>query len=116
MLHHAIRNQVAWVYNILLASLQGNLMDLPFAAQREQTAPGDMGVTPMGETLYPSAQFNSLPSSSLTMLVFTRGDRLNVCPVHAKSAFLCATIQSNLPSRCTMTMEVIADFVEIKAA
>ena len=49
------------------------------------------------------------------MLVFTRGDRLNVCPVHANSAFLCVTIQSSLPSRCTMTIEVIADFVEIKA-
>lgn len=90
-------------------------MDLTFATQSEQTASGDMGVTPMGETLYPSAQFNSIPWSSLTMLVFTRGDRLSVCPVHANSAFLCATIQSNLPSRCTMAMEVIADFVEIKA-
>ena len=49
------------------------------------------------------------------MLVFMRGDRLSVCPVHANSAFLCVTIQSSLPSRCTMTMEVIADFVEIRA-
>lgn len=49
------------------------------------------------------------------MLVFTRGDRLRVCPVHASSALRCVTIQSNLPSRCTMTIDVIADFVEIKA-
>lgn len=51
----------------------------------------------------------------LTMLVFTRGERLSVCPVHANRAFLCVTIQSSLPSRCTMTMEVIADFVAIRA-
>lgn len=51
----------------------------------------------------------------LTMLVFTRGERLKVCPVHANKAFLCVTIQSSLPSRCTMTIEVIADLVAIRA-
>ena len=70
----------------------------------------------MGNALNQSASVRSNSFFiSLTMLVFTRGDRLNVCPVHANSAFLCVTIQSSLPSRCTMTIEVIADFVEIKA-
>lgn len=39
----------------------------------------------------------------------------NVCPVHASSAFLCAIIQSNVPSRCTTAKEVIGDFVEMSA-
>ena len=75
-----------------------------------------MSVTPVGNALVQSALIRSdIFFIFLTMLVFTRGDRLNVCPVHANSAFLCVTIQSSLPSRCTMTMEVIADFVEIRA-
>ena len=38
-----------------------------------------------------------------------------VCPVHAKSAFLCVTIQSMVPSRCSTVKEVRGDFVDINA-
>lgn len=51
----------------------------------------------------------------LTIFVFSLGDRLRVCPVHASSAFRCATIQSSLPSRCTTTSDVTFDFVDMRA-
>ena len=116
MLLHAVCNQVARVYNVLLSGLEGDLVDLAFAAQGEKTTASGVSVTPVGNALIQSALVHSdFIFHSLTMLVFTRGDRLNVCPVHANSAFLCVTIQSSLPSRCTITMEVIADFVAIRA-
>lgn len=116
VLLHAICDQVAGMYNVLLASLESDLVDLTFATQGKEATTGSVSVTPVGNALIESVLFRSdSVFISLTMLVFTRGDKLNVCPVHANSAFLCVTIQSSLPSRCTMTIEVIADFVEIKA-
>ena len=104
------------MYDVLLAGLESDLVDLTFATQGKEATTSSMSVAPVGNALIQSALVQSnLSCLSLTMLVFTRGDRLNVCPVHANSAFLCVTIQSSLPSRCTMAMEVIADFVEIKA-
>lgn len=104
------------MYDVLLAGLESDLVDLTFATQGKETTTSSVSVTPVGDALIQSALVRSDSSLiSLTMLVFTRGDRLSVCPVHANSAFLCVTIQSSLPSRCTMTMEVIADFVEIRA-
>lgn len=38
-----------------------------------------------------------------------------VWPVHAKRAFLWATIQSTVPSRCTTAKEVSGDLVAIRA-
>lgn len=99
MLLHAVCDQVAGVYDVLLTSLEGDLMDLAFATQSKQTTASGVCVTPVGDALLPLAKFRAMRHSFLTMLVFTRGDRLRVCPVHARSAFLCVTIQSNLPSR-----------------
>ena len=56
-----------------------------------------------------------LPQCAMLIFKFHLGFRLNVCPVHASKAFLRATIQSSLPSRCTTTREVIGDFVPISA-
>lgn len=57
----------------------------------------------------------ALLSTPLTIFVLTRGVRLKLCPVHANSAFRCATIQSSLPSRCTTTSELMGDFGPIRA-
>ena len=51
----------------------------------------------------------------LTNFVFTRGDRLRVWPVHARSALRCAIIQSSLPSIWTTTRDVMGDFVPMRA-
>ena len=116
MLLHAVCDQIAGMYDVLLAGLESDLMDLTLATQGKEATTGSVSVAPVSNALIQSALVHSeFIFHSLTMLVFTRGDRLNVCPVHANSAFLCVTIQSSLPSRCTMTMEVIADFVEIRA-
>jgi hypothetical protein len=50
-----------------------------------------------------------------TIFVFSRGDIVRLWPVHASSAFRCATIQSSLPSRWTTTSDVHFDFVDIRA-
>lgn len=44
-----------------------------------------------------------------------RGVTLNECPVHARSADLCATIQSVVPSRCSIENVVVGDLVDINA-
>ena len=50
-----------------------------------------------------------------TIFVFHLGLRFSVCPVHASSAFRLAIIQSNLPSKCTTTKDVMGDFVAMRA-
>lgn len=47
--------------------------------------------------------------------VFARGVTERVWPVHARSAFRCVTIQSTVPLRCTTTIDVIGDLVEMRA-
>jgi hypothetical protein len=49
------------------------------------------------------------------MDVFARGVTERVCPVHARSALRCVAIQSTVPLRCTTTIDVIGDFVEMRA-
>lgn len=39
----------------------------------------------------------------------------SVCPVHASNACRWDMIQSCLPSRCTVTMEDMGDFVDMRA-
>lgn len=51
----------------------------------------------------------------LTIFVLIFGLTDNACPVHASNAFLCATIQSFLPSKCTTDIDVMGDFVETSA-
>ena len=40
---------------------------------------------------------------------------LSVVPVHASSAFRCASFQSVVPSSCNTAKEVMGDFVDINA-
>jgi hypothetical protein len=49
------------------------------------------------------------------MLLLAEGDIESVCPVQARSAFLCVTIQSTVPLRCKTVNEVIGDLVDINA-
>ena len=56
-----------------------------------------------------------LPQCARDIFVFVRGVSASVCPVHANSAFLCAIIQSTLPSRCTTTKLVFVDRVAMSA-
>ena len=49
-----------------------------------------------------------------TIFIFTVGETLRVCPVHAISA-LPASIQSVVPSRCTTVMEAFVFCVETRA-
>ena len=51
MLLHAVCNQVARVYNVLLSGLEGDLVDLAFAAQGEKTTASGVSVTPVGDAL-----------------------------------------------------------------
>ena len=53
MLLHAVCDQVAGVYDVLLASLEGDLVDLAFTTQREQTTTSGVCVTPVGNALRP---------------------------------------------------------------
>lgn len=117
MLHHAVRDQIARVYHVFIARLEGDLVDLTASGQGEEAAAGDQGVAPVCYALRESAQElkYAVPTSLLTILVFTRGVRLRLCPVHAKRAFRCAIIQSSLPSRCTTTSELMGDFVPMRA-
>jgi hypothetical protein len=59
VLLHAVCNQVARVYDVLLASLEGNLMDLAFATQSEETTASGVSVTPVGNGLGQSACVHS---------------------------------------------------------
>lgn len=52
---------------------------------------------------------------SLTIRVLKRGDSDRLCPVHARSEFLCATIQSCRPSKCTITSDVMGDLSPMSA-
>jgi hypothetical protein len=47
--------------------------------------------------------------------VFAVGETERVWPVHASSAFRCATIQSTVPLRCNTVKEVSGDLVDIRA-
>lgn len=61
----------------------------------------------------PCSNLGDLTTS--TMLVLILGLTDSACPVHASSADLCATIQSNLPSRWTTAKEVMGDLDEMRA-
>jgi hypothetical protein len=50
-----------------------------------------------------------------TILKFIFGFTISACPVHARRAARCATIQSTLPSRCTVVKDVAAELVDIRA-
>jgi hypothetical protein len=50
-----------------------------------------------------------------TILPLSFGWTVSAWPVHASNAFRCATIQSNLPSRCTTVNEVKGFFVDRRA-
>jgi hypothetical protein len=56
VLLHAVCDQVAGVYDVLLASLEGDLVDLAFATQSEQTTASGVCVTPVGDALIPLAE------------------------------------------------------------
>jgi hypothetical protein len=55
MLLHAVCDQVAGVYDVLLASLEGDLVDLAFATQSKKTTASSVSVTPVGDALGQSA-------------------------------------------------------------
>lgn len=55
VLLHAVRDQVAGMYDVLLASLEGNLVDLAFATQGEEPTASSVSVTPVGNALGMSA-------------------------------------------------------------
>jgi len=57
MLLHAVCDQVARMYDVLLAGLEGDLMDLAFTAQSEQATASGVSVTPVGDTLDLLARF-----------------------------------------------------------
>lgn len=59
VLHHAVCDQVTGMHNVLLAGLEGDLVDLALAAKSKKAAASDMSVTPMSEALCPSAKFMS---------------------------------------------------------
>ena len=71
----------------------------------------------MGQTLLKSA-LRYIPQHSggkPTILKLIFGFTVSAWPVQARRADLCATIQSTLPSRCTVVNEEAAELVEIKA-
>jgi hypothetical protein len=51
VLLHAVCDQVARVYDVLLPGLEGDLVDLTFATQGEQATAGGVSVTPVGDAL-----------------------------------------------------------------
>jgi len=51
MLLHAVCDQVARMYDVLLPSLECDLVDLALAAQGEQATAGGVSVTPVGNAL-----------------------------------------------------------------
>jgi hypothetical protein len=57
MLLHAVCDQVARVYDVLLAGLEGDLVDLAFAAQGEQATASGVSITPVGDALGLLARF-----------------------------------------------------------
>lgn len=59
VLHHAVCDQVAGMNDVLLAGLEGDLVDLALAAKSKKTTASDMSVTPVSKALYPSAKFMS---------------------------------------------------------
>lgn len=65
MLLHAVCDQVAGVYDVLLASLEGDLVNLAFATQSEQTTTSGVCVTPVGDALLPLAEFLAMQHISL---------------------------------------------------
>ena len=50
-----------------------------------------------------------------TSLVFIRGLKEIVCPVQQRRAFLCAIIQSRVPSKWTVAKDVWLDFEEMRS-
>ena len=55
VLLHAVCNQVAGVYDVFLASLEGDLVDLAFATESKQATTSSVSVTPVGNALTQSA-------------------------------------------------------------
>lgn len=66
VLLHAICDQVARVYDVLLAGLESDLVDLTFATQGKETTTSSVGVTPVGNALIQSALIRS--NSSFILL------------------------------------------------
>lgn len=55
MLLHAVCDKVAGVYNVLLASLEGDLVNLALATEGEEATASSVSVTPVGNALGQSA-------------------------------------------------------------
>jgi hypothetical protein len=51
VLLHAVCDQIARMYDVLLACLEGDLVDLAFTTQGEQAAASGVSVTPVGDAL-----------------------------------------------------------------
>ena len=62
MLLHAVCDQIAGMYDVLLAGLEGNLVDLAFATQGKQATTGSVSVTPVGDALHKSVLIHPDPS------------------------------------------------------
>ena len=51
MLHYAVGDDVAGMYDVLVVCFKVDLVDEAFAAEGKESAAGDERVTPLGETL-----------------------------------------------------------------
>jgi hypothetical protein len=108
------------VDNVLLARLEGQLVDLALARKTKQATTRDARVAPVSQALS-NGQY-SVDKSRIdewkrqrTILGLIWGLTLRVWPVHANRAFLCVIIQSKRPSRCITEKVVIGDLVDINA-
>lgn len=59
MLLHAVRDQVAGMHDVLLASLESDLVNLAFATQGKEATTGSVSVAPVSNALIQSALIHS---------------------------------------------------------
>ncbi len=89
------------------------LRDRPLTYQSQKSPTSDLGITPMRKTLEQLAWIVQLASWH-TIVRFIEGDTERVCPAKARRD-LPTSIQSVLPSRLIVVMDVLAALVEMSA-
>lgn len=57
MLHDAVGDHVAWMHNVILPSLEGDLMYQAFTRKSHEASSGNSCAAPVRETLYRDQTF-----------------------------------------------------------
>lgn len=99
----------------LFGGLQCHTVDLAAADERHEAAAGEEGVAPVGETLGLLVCVREAGGEGgVTSFGEMVGREVRECPVHARRASFCVSIQSTWPSSSMTPKVVCGVFVDMR--